>query len=245
MYNNIDYDNLREQSGLNNKKRSLVGGSLIWVAIGLMFTFMFAYLEYKYQFLYRVASNNMVALSITAFIAVAFLFIGSWLVYRMPWWMVLIYYAVFVVYEGIFVGYILIYSAVVLDKTEFVLLLALPLATTLLMGILGYFNIINFGRLYPLLIGLFIGVLIFSVVSWFVTSSKFFVIYGAIGYAFYSLMIGFKIWQIKRQQDMLITENGLPWREYMKITLIIGTSLLISILELIRFLFIILANTKS
>lgn len=242
--NNQEINEIREEITTKTKRRSLVAGSLFWVAIGLLFTVLFAYIENKTQFLFKLATGNSAAFPIMivlSVIAVLYIFIGGWFLYRMPWYAVLIYYILFTVIEGVFTGYLLLYALASMQTPEIILLFAIPAAVTMVMAIVGYFNLINFGKLLWLMIGLFLGVIILGITLYFVQSNVMFTIYGVLGFALYSIIIGFQFWRISKM-ELYANSGELPLKEYVRLTLIFGTNLLISILELIRFMFLIMKN---
>ncbi|WP_027334295.1 MAG0110 family membrane protein [Mycoplasma elephantis] len=243
--NTNEYDEFLTTSNSKLKERSILNGSLIWVGLGLLFTVLFTYLEAKTQMFGKLVQNNIQTVAIVALIAVVFILIGNFTIYIMPWWLVLIYYITFTVLEGISISYLLLFALQDFTTAEFTLLLAIPAGVTLLMAILGHFNIINFGKIWPLILGLFISIIIFGIVSFFVTSHLLFTLYTSLGFIAYSLMIGFQIWKIKKMDENVFAVNAMPYKEYLKTTLIIGTSLLISILELIRFAFMLMKLYKD
>ncbi|UUD37017.1 Uncharacterised protein [Mycoplasmopsis californica] len=242
--NKAEYDEFLTETQTKTKSRSILSGALLWVALGLIFLALFTYLEAKTMFFANMVENNTQTVVIVGIIAIIFILIGNFTVYFMPWWLVLIYYITFTMVEGIYIGYILLYAFQDFTTAEFTLLLAIPGGAVLIMGLLGYFNVINFGKIWPLILGLFIAILVFGIISYFVSNHLYFAMYASIGFLAYSLMIGFQVWKIKRMDEDYIGAASLSFGDYMKTTLIIGTSLLVSILELIRYTFILIKLAK-
>ncbi|VEU66619.1 Inhibitor of apoptosis-promoting Bax1 [Mesomycoplasma conjunctivae] len=75
---------------------------------------------------------------------------------------------------------------------------------TIFMGLLGYYKIINFGKLVPLLIlGIVVEVII-GITSLFVFNSLLTTIYLALGFGISVLMIGYQFWQIRNQGSYIL-----------------------------------------
>ncbi|MDJ1645598.1 MAG0110 family membrane protein [Mycoplasma phocimorsus] len=248
---NEEYEKMRGEQGGILKSRNILFGSLIWVTLGLVFAIIFSYLQFKLD----IVSNIVIAAGPTGrmiligslIASIIFIFIGSWFVYSMPVWLVFIYYIVTTLVFGTSIGWMAaLYAQEWLNGySEFILLLLIPAGTVLLMGIIGYFKIFNFEKLWPVITLLLITILITSLTAYFLTSSWLFTILGGAGYLFYSLIIGLQIYRIKTMQENYFALQFLSSAEYFKITLILGTSLLISIFELFRYFFLLLSILKN
>ncbi len=248
---NEEYESMKSKEGGIYKSRNVLFGSLIWVTIGLVFAIIFSYLQFKFNIVSTIINafgptGRMILIG-TFIASILFIFIGSWFVYSMPVGLVFLYYILTTLVFGSSIGWM---SALYAEgwangHSEFILLLLIPAGTVLLMGFIGYFKIFNFEKLWPVITLLLITVLVTSIISYFVTSSWLFALLGGAVYLFYSLVIGLQIYRIKSMQENYFALQSLTSSEYFKITLILGTTLLISIFELFRYFFILLSMFKN
>ncbi|MHA0298530.1 MAG0110 family membrane protein [Mesomycoplasma ovipneumoniae] len=105
-----------------------------------------------------------------------------------------------------------------------------------LIGILGYFQVINFGRLLPLIfIGLFIE-LILLIVSYFVFSSFVDTLYSFVGITVTLGMIGYEFWSIRNQSSIILGNYNSHTeikRVFLRLAIWNALSLYISFLRLV------------
>ncbi|MDO6829507.1 Bax inhibitor-1 family protein [Mesomycoplasma ovipneumoniae] len=105
-----------------------------------------------------------------------------------------------------------------------------------LIGILGYFQVINFGKLLPLIfIGLFIE-LILLIVSYFVFSSFVDTLYSFVGITVTLGMIGYEFWSIRNQASTILASYNSHTeikRVFLRLAIWNALSLYISFLRLV------------
>lgn len=248
---NEEYESIKGEQGKIFKSRNVLFGSLIWVTIGLIFAIVFTYIQFKFnivtQIINSISPTAQLVLYGLIIAGVIFIFIGAWFIYSMPVWLVFLYYLAITFIEGIFVGWMTALYAQnwAANNSDFILLLLIPVGTIFFMGFLGYFKVFNFDKIWPLLTLLFITIMITSILVYFISSSWIFTLLAGAGYLFYSLSIGLQIYRIKNMNENYFAVQSLTSVEYLKITLILGTSLLISIFELFRYFLMLLSLFKN
>ncbi|MGL5520406.1 MAG: MAG0110 family membrane protein [Metamycoplasmataceae bacterium] len=244
MEQNTNTDNkFKELFFTTNKtktKNKLLSLSLFWlglsVSIIFLITFGLLYLQdvpaiakFISQFLYN--STSVIILSL---INIALL-IGMFFVLRKQSSSLLLcisLYLIFTVFEGFYLAALFfIYNVQI---REMIPLFLIPSLVFVIMGILGSFNIFDFSKILPFLIMATIGLMIFSFVMFFASIfsniSFLYKIYCIIGFAIFSLWIGFDLQMIQRTANFVEIDDK---QMFIKLSLMMGLNLFVDFVNLL------------
>lgn len=87
------------------------------------------------------------------------------------------------------------------------IMVAIPMFATLVLGVVGYTGFINFNNLRGVMLFLFVALIISSIVGFFIMNSFLNTLISAIALAFYFLYMGYIFYTIKHQEEYL---GGIP-----------------------------------
>ena len=143
-------------------------------------------------------------------------------------------FLLFCVVQSFYIAYIFIIYAN--ESSKLLLVFAIPSFTFLLMGLLGYFQVFNFGKIWKFLLFATIGLLVFGIALFFIQSTFLMKLFSAIGYIIFSLYVGFDLWRISRMQQFYDAGLELSKEAVTRYGLIFGLSLLIDFIQLVWFM---------
>ncbi|MDZ7293190.1 Bax inhibitor-1/YccA family protein [Mycoplasmopsis pulmonis] len=113
-------------------------------------------------------------------------------------------------------------------------IIAIPGATLIVIGLLSWFNIFKFWKLYSFLIFGTFGLIIFSIVSFFIFNSVLHTIYSVLAYIIFSLWIGFDIWIIQKKAEYIQTyEREITISAFLALALTSAFSIFIDVVNLV------------
>lgn len=110
---------------------------------------------------------------------------------------------------------------------------------TTLMGVLGYYQIINFGKLAPLLIILVVAELITGITMFFVTNSIVTTIYWILGFGVSLGFMGYQFWIIREQGAQILAYYNDPkeiQRIFIRIGMLNALNLFVAVVRLFMFI---------
>lgn len=221
-------------------KGKVLSRSLLWMGLGLTFIVLVAYLTSSFavfeNFMLRISfgSNWLMILlfNITLMIGLMFTLYNP----KISIWIPITLYAVFAIYEGIFISSLL-YISGSLNVSRLLLFMLIPAGVFGLMGIVAYFDLVDFSKTIPFLIFGSLILLILGITLIFVNSGVLEKVYLFLSALIFIVWIGFDIQMIKRTEEKFLGINQFDDKEMKKtlnrLSLIFGISLFIDFIRLL------------
>lgn len=216
-------------------KSNLLTRSLLWMSLGLMMIIFVAWFS----------STNTTVLNLVINLSTGITSIFMWLIniiiifalfytvsnkninILIPTFL----YIFFAIYEGMMITTILIMTGTNNIVSSLLLYMLIPAAMFALMGVLGYFKLINFTKLVPFAIfGLF-GLSIMGFIMFFTTNQILYSFYTILGMAVFIIWIGFDLQMIFRTQETM--NEYVDKKEMNKLAFLFGIKLFIDFVNLL------------
>lgn len=186
-------------------KNKLLSFSLMWMGIAVAIIFLVTWAAMPNNFLWPIVKSISGFGNIGLIIANSALMIALFFVVKnkkISTIFIAALYLVFTFVEGIVLA-VIFKVANVRNLSDLVPLFIFPGAFFALIGLLGFFNIINFTKLMPFAIFAAIGLLILALIGVFVFSRTLNILYTVLGFAVFSIWIGFDIQMLVRQGEFI------------------------------------------
>lgn len=188
----------------NEASTNLLTRSLLWMGLGLSVIILIAWLsstqDVFLNFVIKISYQNWFIAWLFQILIIFALFICVKNKNVPIIWSIFLY-IIFSFYEGIFITSILVFSNSINIVKDLLLYMLIPSFIFALMGILGYFNLIDFTKLIPFSFFCMIAILILSFIliftsNWFVEK-----LYLIISMIIFMIWIGFDIQLILKSQS--------------------------------------------
>lgn len=217
-------------------KSNLLTRSLLWMSFGLMIIIFVAWLS----------SNSPDFINFTLKITTGYSSIFIWIINIMI--MIALFYTsspdknfniliptslyiLFAIYEGMFITTLLVMTNSQNVAKDLLLYMLIPAGVFSLMGILGYFRIVNFTKLIPFTTFTIFGLLIMGIVMFFVVSSFLYTLYSVLAMSVFIIWIGIDLQMIFRTQEDL--PEYMDKKQINKISFMFGIKLFVDFINLL------------
>lgn len=217
-------------------KSNLLTRSLLWMSFGLMIIIFVAWLSsnsYDFvRFTLRITTgySSIFIWMINAIIMFALFYTSS--PYRN--FNILIpmsLYILFAIYEGMFITTLLVMTNSQDTAKDLLLYMLIPASVFALMGVLGYFRIVNFTKLIPFATFTFFGLLIMGIVMFFVVNQFLYTLYFILAMSVFTIWIGIDLQIIFRTQEAL--PEYMDKKQINKISFMFGIKLFVDFINLL------------
>ncbi|UVD81649.1 hypothetical protein NV226_02900 [Mycoplasma iguanae] len=206
-------------------KNLILGKTLALFGATLAFTFGFAFailwipaVQQGFTFiLNRLVSSRAIGIGLLIVFIIVNI-VGYWMVIsrslRIPMWVMIFFYGAIVFFDSISAALLILFVDADSGAKGLLIIIGVPFGVMGIMGFLAYKNIINFNKLTPLLIVLGISLIISSIIGFFLSNNNMlYTFVTALGTLFYTLYIGFILYQIKTEDDYLNRMPKVEWNE--------------------------------
>ena len=216
---------------------TILSSALTWFGIGIIIVLSLGYafvnIPLLETFFSRISSSKygFIGLTMIALATIIAIMFGMWK-FSLPTLIALFF--LFCIIQSIYIGYIFAIYAQNFDKL--LIVFTIPAITFLGMGILGYLQIFNFGKLWKFLLLSVIGLIVFGIVLFFIHSSWAIMGYSILGYIVFSLYVGFDLWRISRMQQFYDAGLDMDKEAITRFGIVFGLSLLIDFIQLVWFM---------
>ena len=216
---------------------TILSSALSWFGLGVAIVMCLGYGYTAIPFMQNIFNNiarsrfGFIGLSVVAIAVMLTIMFGVW---KLSLKLLISLFLVFCIVQSFYIAYIFIIYANNLSKL--LLVFAIPSFTFLLMGILGYFQVFNFGKIWKFLLFATIGLFVFGIALFFIRSTFLIKVYSAVGYIIFSLYVGYDLWRISRMQQFYDAGLELSKEAITRYGLIFGLSLLIDFIQLVWFM---------
>lgn len=171
-------ENISTKDTVKVKKHSLLSLALMWFGYFLLLTFgTGAIITWQAPNIFsfflqegKELTTMIISIVIGIFAIINIIIIGFF-AYRLSFKSLIFWSTTYALYLGILVAPIIQY-AINAPIYEIMGIMLIPSAAFITMGLLGYFHIINFGKIWPIILILSIGLLIVSLISIFLIGFK-------------------------------------------------------------------------
>lgn len=221
----------------SNTSHKILSSALSWFGLGMLLVFSLGYAFTIIPFMNIIfrsimSSNfNFIVLTIASIGIMISIVFGAW---KLNLSTLIILFAAFCLVESFYIA--LIFSIYAQNYSKLLLVFSIPALTFGIMGLLGYFQLFNFGKLWKFLLISTIGLIIFGIVTFFVQNSFLIMLYSMIGYIIFSLYVGFDLWRISRMDQFYTAGFELTKEATTRFGIIFGLSLLIDFIQLVWFM---------
>lgn len=141
----------------------------------------------------------------------------------------------FAFYEGMFITSILVFSSTTNLVGDLLLYMLIPAGIFLLMGLLGYFNLVNFSKFIPFVLMCSLGMIVLSFIVFFTGNWYIEKVYFIIALLVFIIWVGIDLQLITRRESEIMSLQ-LSNKDLNRISLMFGINLFIdfaSLLEII------------
>ncbi|MCR8613145.1 MAG: Bax inhibitor-1 family protein [Mycoplasma sp.] len=219
-------------------QHKILASSLLWFSFGLFVVFGLAFLLTNVtaikNFYLNNAFNNSAAVVVIVVISIALPYIINYGAFRFKIETLAILYVLYCTYFAFLMSFVFLEYA---DQfTDLLLIIGITIGIFIFMSLLGYFQVVNFGKLAPLLIFASIAMFGIAIATWFVYSSILITIMSVFGVILFSGYIGFDMWKISRTEEMYDASNSLEKSDITRFGLIFGMRLLVDFVMIVYYL---------
>lgn len=216
-------------------KSNLLTRSLLWMSLGLMMIIFVAWfsstnttiLNLVFNLTTGISSIFMWLINIVIIFALFYTVSNKNINILIPTFL----YIFFAIYEGMMITTILIMTGTTNVVSSLLLYMLIPAAMFALMGVLGYFKLVNFTKLVPFAIFGLIGLSIMGFIMFFTTSSILYSFYTLLGMIVFIIWIGFDLQMIFRTQETM--NEYVDKKEMNKLAFLFGIKLFIDFVNLL------------
>ncbi|MXR12416.1 hypothetical protein DR081_02115 [Mycoplasma sp. MF12] len=254
VYNERDFKAYsRSTIYIQKQTNRLLAFSLLWLGVAILFISLFTFSILSIESLYSVYSNltysmtsNAMRVIFTIILLVGINFgvsyyIGKYALAEKPTTFFLVFLFLIFVLANSFLLPMFFASQILLGKSSYIMIaIAGAGGLMTLIGILGYFQVINFGKILPLIIIGFLIEIVLAIASYFIFSSFLNTLYSLVGISVTLGTIGYQFWLIRNQSCQILafyTDENEIKRIFLRVAIWNALSLYISFIRL--FLFII------
>ncbi len=228
---------------VTDKKANILSRSLLWMSFGLAIIVLVAWIssinDAFLRFAYDMSYGNMWIVSwlINLVLLISLVFATS--SNKVPLIVPIILYALFAFYEGFFITTILVFSGSVDIVKDLLLYMLIPAAIFLVMGILAYFNLVNFTKIIPFLMFGLIALMIMSIVLFVVNNYVVEMVYLLLAASIFIIWVGIDIQIIIRSQKQL---DYVDTKSLNRMAILYGINLFIDFVRLLAIFMRIVRN---
>lgn len=228
---------------VTDKKANILSRSLLWMSFGLAIIVLVAWIssinDAFLRFAYDMSYGNMWIVSwlINLVLLISLVFATS--SNKVPLIISIILYALFAFYEGFFITTILVFSGSVDIVKDLLLYMLIPAAIFLVMGILAYFNLVNFTKIIPFLMFGLIALMIMSIVLFVVNNYVVEMVYLLLAASIFIIWVGIDIQIIIRSQKQL---DYVDTKSLNRMAILYGINLFIDFVRLLAIFMRIVRN---
>ena len=221
----------------SNTSHKILSSALSWFGLGMAIVLSLGYSFTVIPFMQTIFTNiissrfGFISLTIGSIAIMFAIIIGAW---KLDLSILIILFISFCIVESFYLGFI--FTTYARNYNKLLLVFGIPVFTFLVMGLLGYFQIFNFGKIWMFLIVSMIGLMVFGIVLFFIQNSFLIMLYSVIGYILFSLYVGFDLWRISRMDQFYNAGLELSKEAVTRFGLIFGLSLLIDFIQLVWFM---------
>lgn len=215
-------------------KSTLLSRSLLWMGLGLAIIVLVAW----------ISSTNNVFLELAIKFSVGTNWIIMWILNTLlifglfftlnnkntPLIVPIILYSIFALFEGFFVTTILVFTGTNEIMKDLLLFMLIPSFSFGLMGVLAYFNVIDFSKLIPFALISTIALFIMGILLFFLSSSFLENMYLILAAIVFNIWIGFDIQMIARTQEI---NPYMDKKELNRLSFLFGIKLFIDFVNLL------------
>lgn len=192
---------------VEDKKASLLSKSLLWMSLGLLVIILVSWISsINNDFLFlavKLSSGNLWIVSWLINIALIFALYFTISNQKINIIVPIMLYILFSLYEGFFITTLLVFSGSVDIVKDLLLYMLIPASMFLIMGGLGYLNLIDFTKLAPFTMFAFIGLLILSLVMFLTNSFVVEMVYLLLAITVFVIWIGIDMQIIFKSQEQM------------------------------------------
>ena len=219
-----------------NVKSNLLTKSLLWMSLGLMVIIFVAWLSsninsfQNFVFKFSYGTNWLFA-----WIVNIILIFSLFMTLKNPKINIaipIILYSLFAFYEGMFITSILIFSGKTDVFKDLLVYMLVPAGIFAIMGIVGYFNLIDFTKLIPFTLFATIGLFVLALLLFILNSRVLESIYLMLASVIFIIWIGFDMQMIYRT-DQTIYNLNISNKEITRIAFLFGIKLFIDFINLL------------
>ncbi len=219
-----------------NSKSTLLTRSLLWMSFGLIFIILVAWLSATitpfYEFVLRFSLGSTWIWSWVINLVIVFALFFTIKNKNLPIVIPAVIYAAFAFYEGIFITTILAFSGTTNMIKDLLLYMLIPAGIFAIMGVLGYFNVINFTKLLPFAIFGILALFILSMVLLFTSNWVVETTYLFLAAVIFIIWVGIDLQILLRAQDA-IDYATVDKRMVNRLAFIFGINLFIDFVNLL------------
>ncbi len=218
-------------------KNRLISFSLMWVGIGVAIIFLMTFLfmlNPDNWFINKL--SNSLTWSILIVINLVLIIALSFYSYKMSLTVMFWMYMIFIFIEGIFVSTTISMYFPLFNESSvrnIFLLFLVPSGIFVIMGLLGFFEVLDFSKLLPFISFATLGLIIFSIFLLFFGGSSSEKWFSLLGIIIFSFWIGFDIWWIQRTSDELESCGGVSTQEMLRLSLFFGLRLFVDFVRIL------------
>ncbi len=226
--------------GFVSVKTTLLNASLMWFAIGLTSMLgvatIFGLIPQMQEISIELFSSRTFVILLS--VGAIGLLIGiTFLVKKASLEVLIIMFIAFAVIEGFSLSMLLMRFAFAEETWKMLALLLIPSGTMLVMGFIGYKQWFDFSKIGRFLLFSSIGLFVSGLIMIFIPGiSYLWTIYSILGYAIFTLYVGFDFWRISRLDEMLNISNNADKSLVLRYGIRFGLSLLIDFIQMVWFL---------
>ncbi|CAM9139063.1 Bax inhibitor-1 family protein [Mycoplasma marinum] len=223
-----------------SSKTTVLNASLLWFGIGLVSLLgvatVFGLIPQMQDVAITIFSSNfsIVVISIVAF---GLMLAISFLVMRVNVSTLVMLYIAFALIEGFMLSIVLMRYAFEDQTWKVLLLFLIPAVTMLVMGYIGYKQIFDFSKIGRFLMFSLIGLILMGLIMAFIPGiGILWTVYSILGYALFTLYVGFDIWRISKVDEVLRMSDNDNDELVLRYGIMFGLSLLVDFIQLVWFL---------
>ncbi len=221
-------------------RTTVLNASLMWFSIGLIAMLgvatIFGLIPQMQQVSITLFSSRTFVILLSVF-AIGLMIAISFMARTAKISTLIMMYIAFAVIEGFSLAMLLMRFAFADQTWKILLLLLIPSATMLVMGLIGYYQLFDFSKIGRFLFFSLIGLMVSGLIMMFIPGLKrMWTVYCMIGYGIFTLYVGFDFWRISRLDDMLNLSNNPDETLVTRYGIMFGLSLLIDFIQLVWFL---------
>ncbi len=231
---NLNHTFIKKQSDTSHR---ILSSALSWFGLGMLIVFSLGYgftvIPALNQIFYSIMSmpSGFIILTIASIGMMLAIVYGAW---KFNLSTLIILFVAFCLIESFYIA--LIFATYAANYSKLLLVFGIPAFTFAIMGLLGYFQVFNFGKLWLFLLISTIGLIVFGIATYFIKSSFVTMLYAIIGYIIFSLYVGFDLWRISRMDQFYTAGLELTKEATTRFGIIFGLSLLIDFIQLVWFM---------
>jgi len=177
---NLNHTFIKKQSDTSHR---ILSSALSWFGLGMLIVFSLGYgftvIPALNQIFYSIMSmpSGFIILTIASIGMMLAIVYGAW---KFNLSTLIILFVAFCLIESFYIA--LIFATYAANYSKLLLVFGIPAFTFAIMGLLGYFQVFNFGKLWLFLLISTIGLIVFGIATYFIKSSFVTMLYAIIGY---------------------------------------------------------------